>query len=166
MLNVTYQEILTQWHIQGALWLMDDMFLKHHQRLISTVIWKAEEDSPSLQELLVDAVNMPYVDVRAAAARSPFLPIAYLAVLAADKERYVRQRVAQNPNTPAHVLAILAYDKDHNITQWVVRNPNTCAEALQYLEKNTNSYVRQRASQRLQEIDRLRARIRESEEAE
>jgi Leucine rich repeat variant len=63
-------------------------------------------------------------------ATNPNTPPETLAVLATDKESYVRWRVAYNPNTPPETLAVLATDNDSCVRYGVAQNPNATEEII------------------------------------
>ena len=74
--------------------------------------------------------------------QDPNTPQETLAILATDKESYVRCEVAQNQNTSQESLAILATDEKPYVRCGVARNKNTSQELLRLLATDENPYVR------------------------
>ncbi len=163
---LTTEEILSQWHIQGALWLMDvglvnrnvDDFLHairmadaSHMELLYDIAGFYQNKSLTYAvlynkhittEVLHRLAAHPDFNIRELVARHPLVSATLLEFLYIDAKMPVLIAIVENHKTPAHILQEHAAHADLRIRSGVAQNPNTPVELLPQLSQDKIVFVR------------------------
>ena len=93
--------------------------------------------------------------VKCAIAKNKNTPGKVLELLSKDKDYPVRCKVAINKNVSKKILKYLSRDEDYVVRYWVTNNKNTPVEILKILSKDKNTTVKNKAKERLDELERI-----------
>lgn len=106
--HLTPEEILRDWHLLGALWLLEDpAFTYHHAAALKhAVLISTEKDIEFLREM----ASVPNPEVRSQVARDLNTPHELLWKIAHDPDGNVRAALASNFHAPLPLLQRLTID--------------------------------------------------------
>jgi len=131
MYNMTPAEMVKQWPLMAALWLMEepDLVKKNFDVFVDCVGSMKRTDSEFMQDML--SAECFYVERAIAASEQASIRV--LKELAENEDEEVVAAVAGNEKTPRRILAKLSKHRSKTVKRQVSKNPNTPNSVLSRL---------------------------------